>query len=124
MKGKGKVKDFTTAGEEYVRREAIFRSKDAFLKSDNFRNALEAGLKYLSKEQGPDSSSPYSREVNRLFLATLLEEDRQFLEASEGLGNSQKAEVAWLERNGYPYIEKEVRELASSSPKALGRATR
>ena len=124
MKGQGKVKDFTTAGEEHVRREAIFRCKDAFLKSDNFRNALKAGLKHLSKEQGPDSSSPYSREVHRLFLATLLEEDRRFLEASEGLGNSQKAEVAWLERNGYPYIEKEVRELESSSPKAIGRATK
>ena len=123
MKGNGRVKDFTTAGEEHMRREAIFRCKDAFLKSDTFQNALEAGLKQLSKEQGPDSSSPYSREVHRLFLATLLEEDRRFLEASEGLGNSQKAEVAWLERNGYQYMEKEIWELASSSPKAIGRAT-
>ena len=122
MKGQGKVKDFTTAGEEHMRREAIFRCKDAFLKSDTFRNALEAGLKHLSKEQGPDSSSPYSREVLRLFLATLSEEDRQFLESSEGLGNSQKAEVAWLERKGYQFIKKEVRELQSSSPKAIGRA--
>ena len=119
MKGQGKVKDFTTAGKEHVRREAIFRSKDAFLKSEGFQNALEAGLKHLSKEQGPDSSSPYSREVHRLFLATLSEEDAQFLQASEGLGNSQKAEVAWLERNGYQYIEKEVWELESSSPEAI-----
>ena len=122
MKGQGKVKDFTTAGEEHIRREAIFRCKDAFLKSDSLQNALEGGLKNLSKEQGPDSSSPYSREVHRLFLATLPEEARQFLQASEGLGNSQKAEVAWLKRNGYPYIEKEVWELESSSPKAIGRA--
>ena len=123
MRGKGKVKDFTTAGEENMRREAIFRCKDAFLKSDIFQDALEGGLKHLPKEQGPDSSSPYSREVHRLFLATLPEEDCWFLEASEGLGNSQKAEVAWLERNGYQYIEKEVREFESSSPKAIGRAT-
>ena len=118
MKGLGKVENFTTAGEEHMRREAIFRCKDAFLKSDTFQNAVEAGLNRLSKEQGPDSSSPYSREVHRLFLAWLPEPDRQFLESSEGLGNSQKAEVAWLERNRYPYVEKNVWELESSSPKA------
>ena len=28
--------------------------------------------------------------------------------SSEGLGNSQKAEVAWLQRKGYPYTEVEV----------------
>ena len=123
MKGQGKVEDFTTAGNEHVRREAIFRCKDAFLKSNSFQHALEGGLKHLSKEQGPDSSSPYSREVHRLFLATLSEEDRRVLNASEGLGNSQKAEVAWLERKGYPYIEKEVWELASSAPEAIERAT-
>ena len=122
VRGDGKVKDFTTAGKEHLRRESICRCKDAFLQSESFQNALEAGLKHLSKEQGPDSSSPYSREVHRLFLATLSEEDRTFLQSSEGLGNSQKAEVAWLERKGYPYIEKEVRELESSSPKAIGRA--
>ena len=122
MRGQGKVKGFTTAGEEHVRREAIFWCKDAFLKSESFKNAFNAGLKHLSDEQGPDSSSPYSREVHRLFLAWLPEPDRQFLEASEGLGNSQKAEVAWLDRNGYQYLEKEIWELASSSPKAIGRA--
>ena len=123
MRGKGKVEDFTTAGKEHVHREAIFRCKDDFLQSKNFQDALEAGLKHLSKDQGPDSSSPYSREVHRLFLATLPEPERQFLESSEGLGNSQKAEVAWLERNGYQYIQKEIWELESSSPKAIGRAT-
>jgi len=122
-KGQGKVKDFTTAGEEHMRREAIERRKDAFLKSEGFCNALEAGLKHLPKEKGPDSSSPYSREVHRLFLAWLPEEDRDFLVSSEGLGNSQKAEVAWLERNGYSYIEKEVSELESLSHKAIGQAT-
>ena len=122
MKGQGKVKDFTTAGEEHMRRESIFRCKDTFLQSKSFLDALEAGLKHLPKEQGPDCSSPYSREVHRLFLASLPEEDCQFLQASEGLGNSQKAEVAWLEHNGFPYTEKEVWELESSSPKAIGRA--
>ena len=40
-----------------------------------------------------------------LFLEWLPDEDREFLEASEGLGNSQKAEVTWLERKGYSYTE-------------------
>ena len=124
MKGQGQVEDFTTAGKENMRREATFRCKDAFLQSDTFQNAVEAGLNRLSKEQGPDSSSPYSREVHRLFLAWLPEQEAQFLQTSEGLGNSQKAEVAWLERNGYRYIEKEIWELESSSPKATGQATK
>ena len=119
-KGLGKVKDFTTAGVEHLRREQISRKKADFKKSEAFRNALDAGLKRLSKQEGPDSSSPFSREEHRLFLAWLPEEDRQFLEESEGLGNSQKAEVAWLQRKGYPYVEKEVSQLGGSSPKAIG----
>ena len=122
-RGRGKVEDFTTAGDENLRREAIERCKEVFLESEAFRNAFAAGLKHLPKEKGPDSSSPYSREVHRLFLATLPEEERQFLVSSEGLGNSQKAEVAWLKRMSYPYIEKEVWELESPSPKAIGRTT-
>ena len=117
-KGKGKVKDFLTAGQEHMRREAIFARKADFEKSMDYQQALDSGLGHLSKNQGPDSSSPFAREVHRLFLAWLPEEDRQFLEAAEGLGNSQKAEVAWLERKGYCYVEKEVSELRSSSPKA------
>ena len=61
-----------------------------------------------SKDPREDSSSQYSQEVQRLFLAWLPEEERHFMEASEGLGNSQKAEVAWLERKGYAYTEVEV----------------
>ena len=55
-----------------------------------------------------DGSSQYSREEHRLFLSWLDEEDREFLVSSEGLGNSQKAEVAWLQREGCPYTEVEV----------------
>lgn len=122
-KGLGKVKDFTTAGEEHRRREHIFSKKAKFEQSPAFRKALDAGLVHLSDEKGSDSSSPYSREVHRLFLAWLPEDERQFLAESEGLGNSQKAEVAWLERKGYPYVEKEVSELDASSPKAKARTS-
>ena len=52
-----------------------------------------------------DGSSQYSGEEHRLFLSWLDEEDREFLVSSEGLGNSQKAEVAWLQRKGYAYTD-------------------
>ena len=45
-------------------------------------------------------------------MASLSEEDRQFLEGHKGLGNSQKAEVAWLEKQGYAYEEVDVRDFA------------
>ena len=108
MKGKGKVQSFATAGAESLRREALQRKKKKFLKTQEFQRAQEAGLDGLCKKSGNDSSSQYSREVHRLFLAWLPNADREFLEASEGLGNSQKAEVAWLERKGYAYTEVEI----------------
>ena len=119
-KGRGKVKDFSTAGIEHKRREEIANKMASFQETQGFKDALDAGLRSLSKEKGPDTSSPYSREVQRLFLAWLPEDEGKFLEESEGLGNSQKAEVAWLDRKGYAYVEKEVSHLAASSPKAIG----
>ena len=47
-------------------------------------------------------------------MASLPEHDRQFLEMHKGLGNSQKAEVAWLEKMGYDYEELDV--MGFSSP--------
>ena len=108
MKGKGKGESFSTAGAEHLRREQIFRRKGDFKKSQEFESAVRSGLEELSKEKCGDGSSQYSREEHRLFLAWLDEEDREFLVSSEGLGNSQKAEVAWLQRKGYPYKEVEV----------------
>ena len=108
MKGRGKVENFATAGAEHLRREQIFRRKDEFEESQEFKSAVTAGLEELSTEKRGDGSSQYSREEHRLFLAWLDEEDREFLISSEGLGNSQKAEVAWLQRKGYPFTEVEV----------------
>ena len=108
MKGKGKVEIFATAGAEHLRREQLFRRKGQFKESLEFYCAVITGLKELSKKKRGDGSSQYSREEHRLFLAWLDEEDREFLVSSEGLGNSQKAEVAWLQRKGYPYTEVEV----------------
>ena len=108
MKGKGKVENFSTAGTEHLRREQIFSRKGQFKESQKFKSAVTAGLDELSKKECGDGSSQYSREEHRLFLAWLHQEDREFLVSSEGLGNSQKAEVAWLQRKGYPFTEVEV----------------
>ena len=108
MKGKGKVRNFSTAGTEHMLRETIQSERHDFLKSEAFQAAVDAGIEDLSKELCGDSSSQYSREVHRLFLASLSEGARGLMVASEGLGNSQKAEVAWLEQMGYAYTEVEV----------------
>lgn len=107
MMGKGKVENFSMAGKEHLRREAIQGKLKQFLKSSEFQ-AIDRGIECLWKEPRSDGSSQYSREVHRLFLASLSEEDRKLLQASEGLGNSQKAEVAWLERKGFAYTERDV----------------
>eukprot|EP00439_Symbiodinium_sp_Y106_P061914 s1135_g9.t1 len=106
--GCGKVHSFDTAGTEHLQREKLHSRRTEFRESLLFKEALASGLDELSKEARWDSSSPYSREVNRLFLEWLPKEDREFLQASEGSGNSQKAEVAWLERKGYRYTEVDV----------------
>ena len=106
--GQGKVQSFLTAGQENLQRESIWRKRAKFEKSAEFRDAVEHGLEKLSREKRGDSSSRYTREWQRLFFAWLPEEDRKFLEVSEGLGNSQKAEVAWLDRKGYPYTAVEI----------------
>ena len=105
--GKGKVKSFETAGEDNLQREGINKKQD-FEKSPEFEQALDAGLGNLSKEPRGDGSSQYSREARRLFLASLSETEHEFIAASEGLGNSQKAEVAWLQKKGYEYWEVDV----------------
>ena len=115
MKGQGKVQSFTTAGAEHCQREHIWQKKEEFKESVAYREAIAAGLDSLSKDAGEDSSSQHSRELQRLFWAWLPEEDRDFLAASEGLGNSQKAEVAWLERKGYPYTQVDIIEFYRSS---------
>lgn len=107
MVGKGKVKNFLTAGKEHLRREAISAQKKDFMKSQGFL-AVKDHLEQLQKDPTGDSTSQYSREVQRLFVASLSEEDRSFMEASEGLGNSQKAEVAWLKKKGHSYTEVDV----------------
>ena len=106
--GKGKVQSFGTAGDDNLQREKVNKKQKDFEESPEFKQALHTGLGNLSKEPRGDGSSQYSREARRLFLASLPDTEREFLATSEGLGNSQKAEVAWLEKKGYAYWEVDV----------------
>ena len=106
--------------EQSIARENVFDRKRKSLRSRlAYREAVAAGLDSLSKDAGEDSSSQHSRELQRLFWAWLPEEDRDFLAASEGLGNSQKAEVAWLERKGYQYTQVDIIEFNQSSKRII-----
>ena len=108
MRGRGKV-IFDKAGEEHLKREELYAKMKQFEESEEFQDARAAGLDNLSQKERYDGTSQYSREKERLFLAWLPKYSREFLEGSVGLGNSQKAEVAWLDRKGYPYKEIDIR---------------
>ena len=56
----------------------------------------------------------------RMSLALMGSEDAEFLMGQRGLGNSQKAEVAWLERMGYDYEEHDVRDLLITTSTSRG----
>jgi hypothetical protein len=60
------------------------------------------------QEQQPGSER--QDEEERLFMESLPQVEREFLESHKGLGNSQKAEVAWLEKEGLEYEEIDVRD--------------
>ena len=45
------------------------------------------------------------------------------MERHKGLGNSQKAEVAWLEKQGYAYEEVDVRDFELERPRRSSAAS-
>jgi hypothetical protein len=75
----------------------------------------EMSCEYRDDAMGEAPGSARGDEEERIFVAALPEEDRRFYEGHRGLGNSQKAEVAWLELKGYPYEELDVRDFVSVS---------
>jgi hypothetical protein len=80
----------------------------------------KARLKEMSSEPRDDSrgenpGSVRDDEAERMFVATLSEDDRCFYEGHKGLGNSQKAEVAWLEHCGHEYQEVDVQDFLGQS---------
>eukprot|EP00935_MAST-01C_sp_MAST-1C-sp1_P001373 g1373.t1 len=111
--GEGKNDSWGTCKDEAIMRDTFWRRKQAFLAA--LSRAEQEQLKELSSEQRDDSrgetpGSERGDEEDCLFMASLSEGDRQFLEEQKGLGNSQKAEVAWLDKCGYGYEELDVRD--------------
>ena len=75
----------------------------------------------LSDEPSTSTSWPDTErtaredEEERLLMASLDGGDRAFMEGHIGLGNSQKAEVAWLQEQGYDFEELDVRDFAPAA---------
>ena len=134
--GKGKVKSWAACKDEAIRRGGIQLRRKASLQTlPAVEQARLAGLSSVPRDDSkgmapgsergdeeervsdllsvvcPDSCTHDSVCVgDQIFMASLSDEDREFLELRSGLGNSQRAEVAWLEEMGYAYEELDVRD--------------
>jgi hypothetical protein len=121
--GKGKIEPTSTmTAWEACREDAMRRDKLCGMKRDFIRVLVpqEKALDRMSTEARDDSmgeapGSERSDEEERLFVLSLQEDDRCFYEGHRGLGNSQKAEVAWLEEMGYDYEEVDVQYFLSAT---------
>ena len=122
-RGCGKVSSWDDVAEDARKRESFAPKRQEFIES--LPEVQHVRLRKLSKDAGSSKSLPRTSRTERadeeekLFLMSLSEDERQFLEKHKGLGNSQKAEVAWLERRyketgnvGYLYEEVDVRAWA------------
>jgi hypothetical protein len=103
-----------------MRRDQFCSRRQRFLQA--LPQATRAQLDALQNEPRDDSQgkvpgSEREDEEERLFCALLPEEERACLEGHKGLGNSQKAEVAWLEKMGYAYEEVDVRHFGKNARK-------
>ena len=98
-----------------MRRDSFWPRRRAFLSSlpeaEKVRlSGLSSRLRDDAAGERPGSERGDAEEA--LFMASLSASDRAYLEGGKGLGNSQKAEVAWLEREGILYEEVDVRDFA------------
>jgi hypothetical protein len=117
--GKGKLEPTSTMTaweaccEDAIRRGKLYGMKNDYLQSLPAKERVR--LDRMSNEARDDSrreapGSEKGDEEERMFVGSLSEDDRRFYEGHKGLGNSQKAEVAWLEEMGYAYEEVDVRD--------------
>ena len=116
-KGQGKVASWEACREDAVRRDSFWPRRRAFLSSlPEDKKMHLSGLSSRPRDDaaGERPGSERGDAEEALFMASLSEDDRAYLEGGKGLGNSQKAEVAWLEREGIPYEEVDVRDLGKA----------
>jgi hypothetical protein len=122
--GKGKVQSWSACKGSAIRRDAIFARRGEVLQS--LSDTQKQHLSTLSSDNRDDSKgerpgNARQDEEDRIFMESLPEEDKLFLESGDGLGNSQKCEVAWLEDMGYAYEELSVRDFHSRRTAASAR---
>jgi hypothetical protein len=84
----GKIESWAACKDDATRRDTFWPRKQAFLKA--LPEAEQERLRKLSEEPRDDSKgeapgSERGDEEERLFVASLSEEDRQFVEAHSGL---------------------------------------
>ena len=117
MVGNGKVSSWAACREDALRRKALAERRKQFLEEELSPEEMLRldGLSAAPRDDslGERPGSERADEEERLFTASLPEGDRAFLEQHKGLGNSQKAEVAWLDKQGYTYEELDVREFSA-----------
>ena len=115
MKGKGKIESWGACKDDALRRDTFWPRKQTFLRGLPAKERArldELSTKPRDDSKGEVPGTEKGDEEERLFMASLSEEDRSFVQGHKGLGNSQKAEVAWLEKMGYDYEEHDVRDFA------------
>jgi hypothetical protein len=110
--GKGKIDAFDACSADARKRDELVQRREQFLQAlpeeeKQLLQVLSAERRDDSKGEVPGSERGDAEE--KLFVMSLPEEERHFLEGHKGLGNSQKAEIAWLEKCGYAYEEIDVR---------------
>ena len=111
--GQGKIESWEACHDDAIKRDSFRSRRGAFLSS--LPESEKARLSGLSSAQRDDAAgerpgSERGDAEEALFMGSLSASDRAFLEGHKGLGNSQKAEVAWLEREGIRYEEVDVRD--------------
>ena len=129
MLSAGKIESWQACKADAIKRDSFWPRRQQFLQT--LPEEERERLSMLSSEARDDTKGEVpgterSDEEERLFMASLSKEDRDYLEAHKGLGNSQKAEVAWLEKCGYEYEEVDVRDFyqaaATGSTRSLAAA--
>ena len=121
----GKIASWEACKDDAIRRDSFWPRRQAFLEA--LPPAEQERLEKLSAEPRDDSKgeapgSARGDEEERLFMASLSEEERRFVEGHKGLGNSQKAEVAWLEKQGYAHEEVDVGDFELERPRRSSNA--
>jgi hypothetical protein len=136
MSGEGKVDSWDGLADNAKRRRALSRQRSRYfekLPDFEIKRITRLSMEPRDDSMGlkPGSARSDEEEVSgvmlscsyiiqlsnqwiltltqRLFMTSVSEEERRFFQSQKGLGDSQKAEVAWLDKMGYTYEEVDVR---------------